>query len=94
MEFDTKDGADTAPVGYLPWFEVPDRKTGDVTVAFGHWSTLGHLDRTDVLSMDTGCVWGGCLSALRLDVAQPPGTGWTGELIQVQCEQAQAPGKP
>jgi bis(5'-nucleosyl)-tetraphosphatase (symmetrical) len=66
MEFDTKEGACAAPVGYMPWFDVPGRQTAEVdTVAFGHWSTLGWLDRTDVLSLDTGCVWGGCLSALR-----------------------------
>ena len=66
MEFETKDGADAAPAGYLPWFEVPGRQTADVTVAFGHWSTLGWLGRDDVLALDTGCVWGGALSALQL----------------------------
>ena len=41
MEFATKEGAAAAPAGYLPWFEVPGRQSADVTVAFGHWSTLG-----------------------------------------------------
>ena len=50
--------------GYMPWFDVPGRKTADVTVAFGHWSTLGWLNASDLWSLDTGCVWGGCLSAL------------------------------
>lgn len=87
MEFDTSDGAHAAPPGYLPWYEVPGRKTADVTVAFGHWSTLGWLGRDDVLALDSGCVWGGCLSALKL------GTGEVAhELLQVQCEQAQKPG--
>lgn len=87
MEFETSDGAHAAPAGYLPWFEVPGRKTADVTVAFGHWSTLGWLGRDDLLALDSGCVWGGSLSALKL------ATGTAAhELIQVQCEQAQKPG--
>jgi len=90
MEFGTKDGADAAPPGYLPWFEVPQRRTASVTVAFGHWSTLGWLDRPDVIAMDTGCVWGGCLSALRLGDAQPA-SALAQELIQVKCAAAQTP---
>jgi bis(5'-nucleosyl)-tetraphosphatase (symmetrical) len=87
MEFETTDAADAAPAGYLPWYDVPGRQTADVTVAFGHWSTLGWLARDDVLAMDSGCVWGGCLSALRLGT-----DGEAHELIQVKCDQAQKPG--
>jgi len=90
MEFATKEGADAAPPGFLPWFDVPGRRTASTTVAFGHWSTLGWLGRADVLSLDTGCVWGGCLSALRLYAA--PGGSLGQELIQVPCAQAQRPG--
>ena len=86
MEFAHSGGLDDAPAGYLPWFDVPERQTADVTVACGHWSTLGWLDRPDVLALDTGCVWGGCLSALRV----APGPA---ELLQVHCEQSQAPGE-
>jgi bis(5'-nucleosyl)-tetraphosphatase (symmetrical) len=86
MEFASKEGAAGAPAGYLPWFEVPGRRTAAVTVAFGHWSTLGWLHRPDVLALDTGCVWGGALSAVRL-----AGAG-AHELIQVKCEAAQTPG--
>ncbi|OQW87658.1 MAG: bis(5'-nucleosyl)-tetraphosphatase (symmetrical) [Rhodoferax ferrireducens] len=89
MEFSVSDGADAAPPGYLPWFDVPGRQSADVRVAFGHWSTLGWLDRPDVLALDTGCVWGGSLSALKL--RQGPGQN-TPELIQVRCPQAQKPG--
>ncbi len=89
MEFASSGGASSAPPGYLPWFEVPGRLTANTTVAFGHWSTLGWLNRPDLLSLDTGCVWGGCLSALRI---MPRAAGWDSELIQVQCEQAQKPG--
>jgi len=90
MEFSVSDGADAAPPGYLPWFDVPGRQSADVRVAFGHWSTLGWLDRPDVLALDTGCVWGGSLSALKL--SQGPGGQNTPELIQVRCPQAQKPG--
>ena len=88
MEFGTKEGAGGAPEGFMPWFDVPGRRTARDTVAFGHWSTLGWLARPDVFSLDTGCVWGGSLSALRL------GTAGAHELLQVRCPQAQAPGKP
>ncbi|MGJ7527371.1 symmetrical bis(5'-nucleosyl)-tetraphosphatase [Variovorax sp. GB1P17] len=87
MEFEAKDSAATAPEGFMPWFDVPGRKTASATVAFGHWSTLGWLSRPDLLSTDTGCVWGGCLSAVRIGATLDER-----ELIQVKCEQAQKPG--
>lgn len=87
MEFETKDGAAAPPQGYLPWFDVPERGTKDATVAFGHWSTLGWLSRPDLMSTDTGCVWGGKLSAVRIGA-----TLGERELIQVECPQAQKPG--
>lgn len=90
MDFDTKEGAHAAPSGYLPWFEVPGRQTQGIAVAFGHWSTLGWLARPDVYSLDTGCVWGGKLSALRLD---PSGNPKRHELLQIPCAMAQQPGK-
>jgi bis(5'-nucleosyl)-tetraphosphatase (symmetrical) len=87
MDLKSSGGPADAPPGYLPWFDVPGRKTADTTIAFGHWSTLGLLQRRDIISLDTGCVWGGCLSALRLVAPRAY------ELIQVKCEQAQAPGE-
>ena len=94
MDHESKEGAASAPAGYMPWFEVPGRRTADITVAFGHWSMLGWLGRSDVLSLDTGCVWGGCLSALRVGGAGPSDSSQLlkQELIQVQCVQAQKPG--
>ena len=77
---------DQAPPGTMPWFDVPGRRTAGQAIAFGHWSTLGYMRRPDLISLDTGCVWGGCLSALRLS----PSGGH--ELVQVECDQAQAPG--
>jgi len=87
MDLRASGGLHKAPPGYMAWFDVPDRKTAGLPIAFGHWSTLGYLRRPDLISLDTGCVWGGCLSALRLT---PDGRH---ELIQEQCEQAQAPGE-
>ena len=78
---------DQAPAGMLPWFDVPGRRTAGTCIAFGHWSTLGYLRRPDLIALDTGCVWGGCLSALRLSA------DGRHELVQERCEQAQAPGE-
>jgi bis(5'-nucleosyl)-tetraphosphatase (symmetrical) len=89
MEFSTKEGTAGAPEGYLPWFDVPGRRTEQVTVAFGHWSTLGWLARDNLLSLDSGCVWGGQLSAVRLGSAAGRQAR---ELIQVPCAMAQRPG--
>jgi bis(5'-nucleosyl)-tetraphosphatase (symmetrical) len=88
MHLKASGGLDDAPPGTLPWFEVPDRRTAGVPIAFGHWSQLGLLLRPDVIALDTGCVWGGCLTALRYD----PASG-AREVIQVRCEQAQSPGE-
>ncbi len=88
MEFDTKEGADAAPPGFAPWFDAPGRRSSDCTVAFGHWSTLGWLDRPDLVALDGGCVWGGCLMALELDA----GTALT-RRHEVHCKAAQIPGK-
>ncbi|MFZ2737457.1 MAG: symmetrical bis(5'-nucleosyl)-tetraphosphatase [Burkholderiaceae bacterium] len=82
MEFANKGAPETAPAGYLPWYAVPGRLTEQITVACGHWSTLGQLDQRQVLALDTGCVWGGALSALRL--ADQPGASH--QLIQVRTD--------
>lgn len=94
MEFTSTESASYAPEGYLPWFEIPGRATRDTPIAFGHWSTLAtdsggiSRPRNNTLPLDTGCVWGGCLTAARLD----EGRLGTFELIQVKCEQAAKPG--
>ncbi|PUA20532.1 symmetrical bis(5'-nucleosyl)-tetraphosphatase [Glaciimonas sp. PCH181] len=83
MEFAAKESTGASLPGYLPWFDAPSRKTADVTVVFGHWSTLGLTLRPNLIGLDTGCVWGGKLTAVRLrDRA----------LLQVSCPQAQKPG--
>jgi bis(5'-nucleosyl)-tetraphosphatase (symmetrical) len=88
MEFATKDDADAAPAGFMPWFDVPGRRTSGVAVAFGHWSTLGTVKRKGVLPLDTGCVWGGCLTAAR--IVDHHGNV---ERIEVRCPQERRPGK-
>ena len=85
LDFKTKEGAGAAPPGYLPWFEVPGRLTAAQPMAFGHWSTLGLINRPELLALDTGCVWGGALTAVRVD-------GGRREVLQVACDQAQKPG--
>ena len=87
MDFESTESASAAPPGLMPWFDVPGRRTAGTLMAFGHWSTLGWLNRSDLLGLDTGCVWGGCLSAVRFGA-----TLTERELLQVHCEQAQAPG--
>lgn len=59
------------PDGLLPWFTVPGRASADLHVLFGHWSTLGYRDEAGIHSLDTGCLWGGILTALRIDTAPP-----------------------
>jgi bis(5'-nucleosyl)-tetraphosphatase (symmetrical) len=61
-----------APAGALPWFRVPGRLSASARVLFGHWSALGYYDGDGVVSLDTGCVWGGALTAYRLDLPAPP----------------------
>lgn len=65
-----------APIGSLPWFKVPYRAWWDHTVVCGHWSALGLHHEEGVIALDTGCVWGGVLTAIRLEdgaIYQVPG---------------------
>jgi len=66
MEFDSKEGFENGPKGYVPWFKTPKRKTQDTLIYFGHWSTLGLLRYQNVIGLDTGCVWGGKLTAMEI----------------------------
>ncbi|HTN94585.1 MAG TPA: symmetrical bis(5'-nucleosyl)-tetraphosphatase [Gallionella sp.] len=76
MEFRFKGELENIPPGYLPWFDVPGRASRDATVIVGHWSALGLLLRKNVVALDTGCLWGGPMSAIRLDDRK---------LFQVRC---------
>ena len=66
MEFVTKEGLNAAPAGHMAWFDVPHRRTQTTPVVFGHWSMVGGLRRPRLACLDTGCLWGRQLSALRV----------------------------
>jgi bis(5'-nucleosyl)-tetraphosphatase (symmetrical) len=68
----------------IPWFDAPDARWHGPRIVFGHWSTLGFFDNGRVTGLDTGCVWGGALTALRLD---DPGA----KPVQVPCAASAEP---
>lgn len=74
----------TQPPGLVPWFEHPGRRSARLRIVFGHWSTLGVLTRPGLLALDSGCVWGGYLTAARLDALHQ-------ELLQTPCRAARNP---
>lgn len=65
IEFQVKEGAAHPPPGFLPWFDCK-RHTEKSTIVFGHWAALGLLNREHIIGLDTGCVWGGKLTAMKL----------------------------
>ncbi len=68
LELNTKSGSNDAPEGYLPWYEHTHRKTHNDKIIFGHWAALnGNADHKNVFAIDTGCVWGGKLTMMRLE---------------------------
>ena len=67
-----KGTVEDAPRGTLPWFRHPERATRKDALVFGHWSALGYLSEPGLLCLDTGCVWGGALTAQRLDLESAP----------------------
>jgi bis(5'-nucleosyl)-tetraphosphatase (symmetrical) len=84
IDMKAKNAPGSQPDGLYPWFDAPGRRSAGVRVVCGHWSTLGLKRRRDVLALDTGCVWGGSLTAVNLDTDGPP--------MQVPCRLHQAPG--
>lgn len=68
LEFASKEGLNSQPEGFIPWFSHPQRKAKDQRILFGHWAALEGLVKVDnVFALDTGCVWGGKLTAMRLE---------------------------
>lgn len=67
MEFSHKGRLEDIPEGYMPWFAVPGRRSARSTVICGHWSALGLLAEKNLIALDTGCLWGRRLSAVRLE---------------------------
>ena len=84
VDLKVKDSPGEQPEDLFPWFDVPNRKSSEVRVICGHWSTLGFKRRRDLLALDTGCVWGGALTAVNLDAEAPP--------TQLPCRTHQEPG--
>jgi bis(5'-nucleosyl)-tetraphosphatase (symmetrical) len=76
MDFKFKGEVDDIPEGYLPWFNLPQRNSAAATVIFGHWSALGLKVTPNVIALDTGCLWGGPMTAIRLEDRQ---------IFQVSC---------
>ncbi len=67
----------------IPWFEVPNRRTANKKIVFGHWSTLGLNKKNKAICLDTGCLWGGQLSALKLDGSE--------QVISLNCDTSLEP---
>jgi bis(5'-nucleosyl)-tetraphosphatase (symmetrical) len=84
MEFAFKGQPEQSPAGYLPWFAVPGRASLDRTIICGHWSALGLRLEERLLALDSGCLWGGTLSAVRLEDRR---------LYQVSCARPQSRGR-
>ncbi|WP_131112090.1 symmetrical bis(5'-nucleosyl)-tetraphosphatase [Sulfuricystis thermophila] len=85
MEFrapGSKGPPERGPVGTLPWFALPERKSADHLIVFGHWSALGFRQMDKVLALDSGCLWGGSLTAVRLEDRR---------VFQMPCGQAAQP---
>jgi bis(5'-nucleosyl)-tetraphosphatase (symmetrical) len=72
LDFSESGPPGTQRKGLLPWFEVPDRLTDNLQIVFGHWAALGLVRRADITALDSGCVWGGSLTAVRLDKPARP----------------------
>ncbi|QIT56461.1 symmetrical bis(5'-nucleosyl)-tetraphosphatase [Aquisalimonas sp. 2447] len=87
MLMDYKGAPETRPEGHYPWFETPGRKPVDepLKVVSGHWSTLGFEEGEDFVTIDTGCLWGGTLTAIRLDGVR--------ERVACRCKGARKPGQ-
>ena len=67
LELREKGPPGSQPASYLPWFAVPGRLHAAETIVFGHWASLGSCNESGVHALDTGCVWGGALTALCLE---------------------------
>jgi len=86
LDYDQK-GAPTDELrakGLKPWFECDNRKEIDLKIIFGHWSTLGFHHDKNVLALDTGCLWGGSLTAARIDLYEV-------EIVSVECRGGMEP---
>jgi bis(5'-nucleosyl)-tetraphosphatase (symmetrical) len=86
MDLRPKGSPGSQPKSLMPWFQVPGRSSQALRIVFGHWSTLSLWNCDGVIGLDSGCLWGGSLSAVRL--AETP------KFFSVPCAQHQLPGQP
>ncbi len=87
LVLDEKGPPGTQAKGRLPWFDMPNRSSAHERILCGHWSTLGYVSRNNVWSLDTGCLWGGQLTAVRVHEKNPI------RPIQVSCDCIRKPGQ-
>ncbi|MCP8463059.1 symmetrical bis(5'-nucleosyl)-tetraphosphatase [Pseudomonas sp. ZM23] len=86
LDLKSKEGLDTAPPGYAPWFSYPERKAAGRRIVFGHWAALeGQCDVPGLFALDTGCVWGGSMTLMNID---------TLERITCSCASEETRGNP
>ncbi|MCB1754960.1 MAG: symmetrical bis(5'-nucleosyl)-tetraphosphatase [Gammaproteobacteria bacterium] len=83
LDFEQKGSPGSQPKNLVPWFDVPERKNRELKIIFGHWSTLGRVNDSNVIAIDSGCVWGGYLTAYQLE---------TDLYSKVSCPAARLPG--
>jgi bis(5'-nucleosyl)-tetraphosphatase (symmetrical) len=72
LDFERSGPPGSQPPDLVPWFDVPGRKSATTHVVFGHWSALGYVRRADITALDSGCVWGGMLTAVALEDDREP----------------------
>lgn len=85
LDFANSGPVGSQPKGLLPWFDVPNRKSADMRIICGHWSTLGYYVGSNCYAIDTGCLWGGQLTAIKL--------GQEVERFSIDCPGAKKPSK-
>lgn len=85
LDFANSGPPGSQPKGLMPWFEVPKRKNAEMRIICGHWSTLGYYEGQNFYAIDTGCLWGGQLTALKL--------GETVQRFSIDCPGAKKPSK-
>ena len=82
LDLRSKEGLDSAPPGYAPWFSHPQRKTRGQKIIFGHWAALeGRCNEPGLFALDSGCVWGGAMTLMNID---------TRERLQCACQEPAA----
>ncbi len=89
LDMDAKGTPGDQPAPLVPWFEAPERHNGGVHIVFGHWSTLGEVSNPLIHPLDTGCMWGGSLTAMEMESLAEPGKP---RLTALPCEAKQKPG--